>query len=332
MVKMCADYHCEENGGETRKYRALMWRDVGEERSQRRTLSFEVLSDPEHHESESEGVKVEALRKQVDAWQSVCEEMRKMTAMAIEFGNRSVDRVLEQARVDSERVKPLTELTREMLAHYREGLRMQASAVKEVGEMRVQQQIAQSGGKDDKFWEVLGPAVQLAVTQAQQRLLGGKPVAKALPSAGGGGEGATGAVVPIERKEHRPPAESSGGVAAGAGAGAPEIPESIVGLSHMVLDNLGAQTLLRMSRVMDDEQVGHLESLSSATDDDSAARAIVGLMQSLTADAAGLVKIQGLLTAPQITVFRQLGELATRHLDAGSSGTAASEGSSESTK
>ena len=48
MVKMCADYHSEEHGGETRKYRAVIWRDVGEEKPQRRTLSFDVQSRQMH--------------------------------------------------------------------------------------------------------------------------------------------------------------------------------------------------------------------------------------------------------------------------------------------
>ncbi len=321
MVKMCADHHCDEHGGETRKYRALIWRDVGEEKLQRRTLTFEVV--PERVDDEvGEPPHMEAIRNQTEIWQSMCEEMRKMTAMAIDFGNRSVDRVLEQARQDSERLKPMTELTREMLSHYREGLRMQATAVKEVGEMRVQQEIARAETKDDKFWDVMGPAVQVAMMQAQQRFLGGPKRAKALPSATAGAGS-------VERREHRPPTSpaAEAPVSMGPGGGAAEVaeaaeaavgqmPDSLLGLSQMVLDNLGARSMLRLSRALDDEQAGFLEQLSGAENDDMAAQAIVGLTDSLTGNAEGLLKMQELLTVPQITVFRQLAELAVRHLGA----------------
>jgi len=90
--------------------------------------------------------------------------------------------VLEQARIDSDRVKPLTELTREMLGQYREGLRMQAAAVKEIGEMRVQHEMAQAGGADSKhFWDTMGPAIQVALAQAGQKFLGGEATTRALP-------------------------------------------------------------------------------------------------------------------------------------------------------
>jgi hypothetical protein len=147
-------------------------------------LSFDVTADEEEVVSgEARPASSEDVQKQVDGWQAICEEMRRMAAMAIEFSHRSVDRVLEQARQDNERIQPLTELTREMLGHYRDGLRMQAAALKEVSEVRVQQQIAQASANDNgKMWDVLAPAIQIAVVQAQQRLLGGgRPAAKALP-------------------------------------------------------------------------------------------------------------------------------------------------------
>ena len=308
-VKMCADYHCDESGGEARKYRALMWRTLEDGRTQRRTLSFEVINESDEDGSGGgDSVSMETLRKQSDTWQALCSELRQMATMAIEFSNRSVDRVLEQARQDSERIKPLTELTSEMLSHYHEGLRMQATAVKEVGEMRVKQQLAEAGAKDDKFWEVVAPAVQVALAQAQSRLMGGKAPAKALPSP-------KPAAPKIERKEHKPPSNPT--ALESAPEPTPEVPDSIVGLSHMVLDNLGARTLVRLSRMLDDDQIEHLESLSSATDDDTAAQAIVGLSQALMSSPEGLVKMQGLLTVHgaaghRVPAARRAGDAAPR--------------------
>lgn len=325
MVKSCADHHCEEHGGESRRYRALMWRTNPENgKKERRTLSFEVLDEHEQREPE-QAESVESLGKQVDGWQALCEEMRRMTAMAIEFSHRSVDRVLEQAKQESERERPMTDLSREMLAHYREGLRMQAAAVKEVGEVRVQQQIAQvqaqNGGKDsEKFWEVFAPAMQIAVLQAQQRLMGGRPPAKAIAPA-----------PQIQRREHQPPpsappvappisivpppaAAAPTGPAASTAPTGQELPETLLGLSQIVLDNLGASTLIRLLRNLDEDQGQHLDALSRAATDDEAAASIVGLIQALKADPQGLARLGSLLTPPQLGVFLQLAELANRHM------------------
>jgi hypothetical protein len=112
--------------------------------------------------------------------------------------------------------------------------------------------------------------------------------------------------------------------------GAQELPDTLVGLSLVVLDRLGPHTLVRLTRALDGDQVACLESLSVASDDDEAARAIVGLTQSLKATPAGLGKLQGLLTPPQLGVFLQLADLANRHLapDAGNAGDGEGAGSS----
>jgi len=82
----------------------------------------------------------------------------------------------------------------------------------------------------------------------------------------------------------------------------------------MMLDGLGAQTVLRLSRAFDDKQSQHLEDLSSAIDEDTAARSLLDLTESLKASPAGLVKMQSLLTVTQITAFRQLAALAAHHV------------------
>ncbi|MCA9652551.1 MAG: hypothetical protein KC501_21725 [Myxococcales bacterium] len=315
MVKACADHHVMETG-EGAKYRALVWRMVGVEHERRR-VTFYVRAP---FEEEEEGTNTEAIerRDQSTGWRELVDAQQRFVEFLAKYNERATDRVLDQSKQDSERLNPLADVIHELVGPYRDGLRMKADAVREVGELRVRQQIAEAQMQDrGKFWEMFGPAIQIAAAQAQHKLMGGGAKRKALPPASVAAPVVQRREVPtIAMAPSSPPPPPPPSSAAPPPAPPPSRPPvTLHELAAALLDGLGSDVLMRLMRLLDERQREHLEVIASAYDDDTSAEAIVGLMQSLMANPAGIVGMQQTLGPDQIAAFQQIAVLAKRHIE-----------------
>jgi len=324
MIKAYADYDVGKRG-EPGKYRALVWRLMPGEVWERRRVTFPV--HPHDDEDEDD---VSSLDPTVDqalqrkAWQEIFSAQQEFIGSMAEFSHRATDRLLEQSKQDSERLTPLSDVIHELVVPYRDGLRMKADAIREVGDLRVRQQLAEAKANDSgKFWDTFGPAIQVAAVQAQQRFLGGgRGGARALPPAAPAAASAPvvqrrvvrAAAAPPKAPPSSPPAAAPSTRPA-APPSPPEAPSSLHQLAAALLHGLPADTLVRLTRMLDDDQSTYLEAIAAASDDDESADAIVSLMQSLMSNPTALVSMQRVLAPDEIDAFQQLAVLATRYIE-----------------
>ncbi|MEX1362161.1 MAG: hypothetical protein AB1Z98_03500, partial [Nannocystaceae bacterium] len=317
MVKACCDHHIGDVG-EGGKYRALVWRKLNGV-DERRRVTFAVRAPFEDEEGASSDEELDRS-DQRSSWRELVDAQQRFVEFMAEYNHRATDRVLDQSKQDAERLNPLSDVIHELVGPYRDGLRMKADAVREVGELRVRQQIAEAQAQDrGKFWEMFGPAIQIAASQAQHKLIGGggkRP--RALPPSRAESPVQRREIQTVEARPATPPAPPSTTPAAAPPSpqpsGGPE-PAALYELAAALLDGLGADALVKLARLLDDEQAEFLEVIAAAEDDDTSAGAIVGLMQSLMANPAGIVGMQRTLGPDQIAAFQQLAVLATRHIE-----------------
>lgn len=332
MVKAAAD-HRSMNGGRPGRFRAQVWRlPPGRSEHERHTITFQVHDEDD--DDEAPPAAEQEHREQGTGWRELVDGYHRFAEFIALYNHRATDRVLEQSRQDAERLNPMADVIHDFASMYREGLRMKSDAVREIHDLRLRQQLAEAQSKDsDKFWEVFGPAVQVATVQVGQRFMGGgKPKPRALPPATAPApaprrtrEVMTQAVSPAAPssppaapprstppEHHAAPAQPE--------AEAPEpstaapMPASLHELAAALLDSMGAQALVRLGRVLDEEQMAYLEAIAAAEDDDGSAEAIVGLMQSLMTNATAVMALQQALSPDQIAALRQVALLAQRHL------------------
>lgn len=317
VVKAAADNHAAEVG-RSGKYRAQIWRHLpGKVDPERHVVTFHVREDYEDGAQEAEE---QDRQDRASGWRDLVEGYHRFAELMAEQNQRATDRVLEQSRQDAEKLNPLADVFCDFVGIYRDGLRMQAASVREVGELRVRQQVAESQAQESgKIWETFAPAVQIAAMHAGKRFLGGgAPSSKALPSAPAAAKRCG-----VESVEARPSAPStppaepprSSPPTSPAAAEAPSAPAATLHeLAAAVLDNMGADAIVRLVQILSPEQVGHIQAITSAKDDDSSADAILGLMQSLMGSPAVAVAVQQALAPEYIAALQQVSMLAQQHV------------------
>ena len=317
MVKAAADYHCQ-NAGESGKYRAQIWvMAPGKTQPVRNTVTFKVLIDSGEQEDD-DAVEVLERRAQSTAWLDLIDREHRFTEFVAGYSKFAFECVLKNCESQAEQNRPMAGVMTQAMGMFTEGMRMKADAVRELGDMRVEKKLAEANHDDGgKMWEAITPALQVAFMQFQQRMLGGKRIApRALPA-----PAAPQAVV--ARTEHQPPAvpqpvapqPAPPQSTAAAAPETPSPPATLHGLVCMVLEGMGTSRVVKLMRLLDDEQALHFEAVTGASDDDSAATAIVGLMHSLMANPSSMVGIQQVLHPEQVQALQQLGMLAQRHLE-----------------
>lgn len=345
-IKMCADQHALALG-ESGKYRAQLWSVEVGRNGVRNYNTFHVQSpgdeeDPIQTTAEEE---IQALRGQ---WTELFEAQQEFAKLLMRFSEFSIERVVAMSKQNGEQLNPLTEVIQELIRPYRDGLQMQSRAIKEMGDMRVRQHLAEARADDNgKFWEMFGPAVQIAASQASQRFLGGGGKA-ARPAAGRSASRTkvvTHAAPPTAASPPTPTptraqAKSATAARPEAGPTAPEpeaasvepdsMPRTLHGLARALLDNMSSDALVKVSRVLEDDQASCFVQIAEATDDDTAAESIVALMHSLMRTPTALVQMQQFLGPDHIQAFQQVAMLAKQYLDerdaAASSAEAAAQG------
>lgn len=325
MIKAAADHHAAEEG-HPGKYRAQIWRMLpGKVDYERHNVTFQVL---DQYDDEAPAVEDQDRRDQSSAWREIFDQQQRFVEFMAEYNHRATDRVLEQSKQDAERLNPMADVIHDFVGMYRDGLRMKSDSVREVSELRLRQQLAEAQAKDSgKFWEMFGPAVQVAAVQAGQRFLGGgqakpralPPGSAPAPAARRPREGVSQGGPPSAPSSPPPAPPRSAAPAPPAPQAAPAepvpMPASLHELAAALLDNMGANALARLGRMLDDEQVGYLEAIAAARDDDSSAEAVAGLMQSLMVNPSAVVALQQALSPDHIAALRQIAVLARRHLD-----------------
>lgn len=329
IVKAAADYHAAEIG-ESGKYRAQVFRQMpGKIDAERHAITFHVRNDDD---DDAPVVDDQDRRDQSAGWKELYEAQQRFTEFVSEYSHRAIDRVLEQSKQDGERLNPMADVIHDMVGVYRDGLRMKADSVQVISDLQLRQQRTEAQASENgKMWEMFGPALQMATLHAGQRLLGGgPPKPKALPP---------GSVpAPVARRREvssvavvaQPPSPSQSAAPTTPPKDAPRssppevhvqaepspsAPATLHELAAALLDNMGADALVRLGRVLDDEQVGFLQAIARAADDDTSAEAIGCLMQSLVANTATLMAVQRTLAPEQIGALQQIGLLARRHLE-----------------
>lgn len=92
-------------------------------------------------------------------------------------------------------------------------------------------------------------------------------------------------------------------------------PTTLHELAGALLESMGAECLVQLGRVLDDNQITFLRAITRAEDDDTSAEAIAMLMQSLMVNPAAVLALQQALSPDQIAALQQLAKLAQRHLE-----------------
>lgn len=331
LIKAAADHRFAETG-QSGKYRAQVWRLLpGRVEHERHVVTFHVYDE---YDEDAPPAESQEQRQQSTGWSELVEGYHRFAEFIAQYNHRATDRVLEQSKQDAERLNPMADVIHDFAGMYREGLRMKSDAVREIHELRLRHQLAEAHAKDsDKFWEVFGPAVQVATVQVGQRFMGGgKPKPRALPPATAPApaprrprEVMTQAAPPMAPSSPPPAPPRSvspehHAAPAQAEAEAPEaeatepMPASLHELAAALLDSMGAQALVRLGRVLDEDQMAYLEAIAVAQDDDSSAEAIAALMQSLMTTPTAVMALQQSLAPDQIGALRQVAILAQRHL------------------
>jgi len=319
IVKAAADYHASEEG-RGGKYRAQIWRYVpGKSDAERHAVTFHVRLDEDEDAPEA----VEQERRAVSSgWSELFDGVMRFAELAAGYGHRSTERILEQSRQDAERLHPMSDMFHDVMGLYRDGLRMKAESVQAIAEVQLREReaVAQAN-ENSKMWEVFGPAVQVATMHAGQRLFGAGPQ-KALPpghapqapaarrrEVPSTATPAAPTTPPVEAPRSTPPE-------ARTQAEPPaQAPTTLHELAAALLDSMGASALVRLGRLLDDDQAGYLAAIAAARDDDSSAEAIAGLMHSLMTNPSKLMDVQQALSLDQIGALKQIGMLARRHLE-----------------
>ncbi len=325
LVKAAADYHAAEKG-QYGKYRAQIWRILpGKIDCERHAVTFHVRDD---EDDDVPIVDDQDRQDQSAGWKDLYEAQQRFTEFVSEYSHRAIDRVLEQSKQDGERLNPMADVIHDMVGVYRDGLRMKADSVQVVSDAQLRQQRAEAQASENgKMWEVFAPAIQMATMHAGQRLLGGGPAKpRALPPVGA-------PPVVARRREvqtvavpaptpHMPPTTPPSDAPRSAPPAAqvqadptPEMPATLHELAAAVIDNMGADALLRLGRLLDDEQLGFLQAIARAQDDDTSAESIGCLMHSLMKSPATLKAVQQALAPEHLGALQQIGMLARRHLE-----------------
>lgn len=325
IVKAAADYHAAEIG-QPGKYRAQIWRVLpGKIDAERHAVTFHVRDDDDDDAPSGDD---QDRRDQSAGWKDLFEAQQRFTEFVSEYSHRAIDRVLEQSKQDSERLYPMADVIHDMVGVYRDGLRMKADSVQVISELQLRQQRTEAQANEtSKMWEVFAPAVQMATMHAGQRLFGGGPAkAKALPPGPPPPPVArrreVQAVAVTPQAPSVPPStpprdapRSSPPEAHAPAEPSPSVPATLHELAAALLDDMGADTWIRLGRVLDDQQLGFLQAIARATDDDTSAESIAYLMQSLMQSPPTLMAVQQTLEPEQIGALQQIGMLARRHLE-----------------
>ncbi|MCH9682855.1 MAG: hypothetical protein K0V04_15570 [Deltaproteobacteria bacterium] len=316
LVKSAADYYCDDVG-RNGKFRAQMHRHPPGQAEARHSATFlvrEAYDDNDDSERSPAAVDdADSRREQAGGWRELVDQQYRLIDSMARYNDRSTDRVLEQSKQTIGGLAPVGGILQDFAGMYREGLRAKADAVRELGDMSVQHQLAQAKLNDSgKFWETFGPAVQLAIVHAQRHVMGlGGPPMRALPRASTTTPNAMPQATPVAAAA--PPAGPPSPPPSPQAAAPPSPPSNLHGLTVALLDALGPEGVVRLTLVLDDAQRQHLAAVASARDDDTTAVAIVGLMQALAANPSTILELQATLTPEQAAAFQQLAMLAQQH-------------------
>ena len=334
-VKAAADYHAAELG-EHGKYRAQIWRMVpGKIDPERHVVTFNVHDDGD----DASAVADQERRDQSSGWKELVESQQRFVEFIAEYNHRATDRVLEQSKQDAERLYPMADVIHDFVGVYRDGLRMKADSVQVIAELQSRQQLTEAQAQENgKMWEMLAPAVQMATMHAGQRLFGGGPgkqralppgiapqaVARrreaqtvtATPPAQPAPTVATSPAQPTApTTPPREPPRSAPPAAQAQAEPPPTMPATLHELAAAVLDSMGVDAVIRLGRLLDDQQLGFIQAIARAQDDDTSAEAIACLMQSLVVSPATVMALQQTLEPEHVGALQQIGILARRHLE-----------------
>lgn len=332
IVKAAADYHAAEIG-QPGKYRAQIWRVLpGKIDPERHAVTFHVRDDDE---DDAPSVVDQDRRDQSSGWKDLVDSQQRFVEFMAEYNHRATDRVLEQSKQDAERLYPMADVIHDFVGMYRDGLRMKSDSVQIIAELQSRQQRAEAQAQENgKMWEVFAPAVQMATMHAGQRLFGGGPgKPRALPP--GSAPQAVARRREVQTVTATPQAQPSPAAASAPTTPPPEpprsappvhtmhaqaepppaVPATLHELAAAVLDSMGADALIRLGRLLDDQQLGFIQAIARASDDDTSAESIAGLMQSLMASPATVVAVQQTMDPSHIAALQQIGALARRHLE-----------------
>ena len=330
MVKLCGDHHASMTG-ESAKYRAQIWLDHPGRDGTRCYVSFDVRLAYDEEDAGRSSLEEERMMIR-SQWREVFDAQQELLKLSARFTEFSIERVVAMSKQQGEHLNPLTDVIHELITPYRDGLQMQARAVKEMGDMRVRQQLAEAKADESgKFWEMFGPAVQIAATQASSRLLGGggkKAAPASSPSSRAPRTAPRAAVVRAPAPPQHAPARAVTPQVQAQPKPAPApveatpvsereepVPTTLHDLAHRLLDGMSSDALVKITRTLDDDQADWFQGIADAEDEDSAAESIVALMHSLMKTPAVLVRMQQLLGDDHIRAFQHVAVLAKRHLD-----------------
>lgn len=322
MVKAAADHRAMEVD-RPGKYRAQVWQLLpGKQELDRHVVTFHVhdpFGDEEH--DETSGPDVLARREQNAGWVELSEQKQQFVEFLARYNRYVLDRMVEMSRSSEERLQPMSGVMTECIGMYREGLRMKSDSVREISELRMQQQIEQARNDDSgKMMEMFAPAIQVAATQFQQRFMGGGAARRrALPPHTAAAPPPHPSPPAVSRVVHTPPTPAAGPSSTATPpttvTSPVDPPATLHELASAMLAGLGADRLLKLMRMLDDQQAAYLEAVASARDDDASAEAITGLMHSLFANPSAVAGMQQLLDPDQLAALQQVAVLAQRHLE-----------------
>lgn len=336
IVKAAADYHAAEIG-QAGKYRAQIWRMLpGKIDPERHAVTFHVRDD---YDDDAASVVQQDQRDQSSGWKDLVDSQQRFVEFMAEYNHRATDRVLEQSKQDAERLYPMADVIHDFVSVYRDGLRMKADSVQVIAELQSRQQRAEAQAQENgKMWEVFAPAVQMATMHAGQRLFGGGPgkpralppgiepkavarrrevqTVSATPSAQPAPTVAASPAQPTApTTPPKDPPRSAPPTVHAQDEPPPPMPATLHELAAAVLDNMGADAVIRLGRLLDDQQLGFIQVIARAQDDDTSAEAIACLMQSLAVSPATVVAVQQTLAPEHVGALQQIGLLARRHLE-----------------
>lgn len=300
MLKMCGDYDAECRG-ESGTYRLTLWIGGGKSsNTERWYYSFRAESPGDSQSGSTEEL--------IAGWRALAEEKQTYTESVIQHNLALIASVNSRARSDATVQKDFHQVVRTLLGPYRDGIALKSESLTEVIKARAEAarerqraDNAIAGDGDDEFWEMMKPLVATAVQQVMAK--GGEVLA--LPAAKGKDKPKRSNKIKSENKEKQATTQADARSSSETPA-----PQPLHRVGQALLSGLGTNALVRLLRVLDEEDAEQVELITSAKDDLTSAKAILTLMDSLLKQPAVLLKMQQIVGADRVGALRKIADVA----------------------
>lgn len=317
------------------RFRAIVWRDEGQDKPSRRQITFRVRSPydvdddgarTETQPAENQRATLEERRQLQDEWVALSGAQLEHSREADRSAASNQKLVAELAREFAARGMPVAETLAVSQQVYRDGIQAKVDAADAMVQLQGAARVSPAAAAVpqaqgllkqllDALLPVAGPLLQAALAGAAQRSGDKDPPQRSLPAERQRPVSAPPSSAPqvVTLREPAPreevPTATVDSVAVEHRGQPTEEPVTIKALAAELLNSIDTKEVLALVQALDDSQREALFGLGSCDTDDETARAVMSFVDSLVANPAALLAMKELLRPEQLAAFEQLATL-----------------------